>query len=308
MTDEYKTNNPNESQKYKRLSTLFLVISLILAVLLIISLIRTTSAKNEVKETVAEQVSLQSELDSIMHEYDLIKGEYGELNEQLTAKDSAILAQAEEIRQLINQQSDYRKVKKKLELLQNQGKEYVRLLDSLYAANETLTVENKKIKTENTRLNEEHRQMSLVQDSLSKRIKTASQLKAYDISVKAVIAKSSGSKEVVTNRSKRVQRFKVSFTLGENVITTPGNVNLYCRLSIPDGKVLALGNGDAYTFTNEGKVLQYTIKTTVPYENKAKDVVMYWNLREGDVAVPGTYTAQIFTEEEYIGEANVTLK
>ena len=69
-----------------------------------------------------------------------------------------------------------------------------------------------------------------------------------------------------------------------------------------------MGKGDAYTFTNEGKILQYTIKSTVPYENKAREVVMYWTLREGDVAVPGTYTAQVFTEDEYIGEANVTLK
>ena len=255
-----------------------------------------------------EQTELQGELDSIMNAYNLIKDEYGELNEQLTAKDSAIIAQAEEIQKLISQQSDYRRIKKKLELLQNQGKEYVRMLDSLYAANETLTIENKKIRTENTRLTEERQMMTLVQDSLNRRIKTASQLKAYNIALNGIIMKSGGKKEEATSRSKRVQKFKVSFTLGENAITTPGEVNLYCRISIPDGKVLALGKGDAYSFTNEGKILQYTIKSTILYENKAQNVVMYWNLREGDEAVPGTYTAQLFTEEEYIGEASVTLK
>lgn len=306
--DEYRNNPNDESRKYKKLSNLFLALSIILAVLLVLSLIRTSTTKNNLKESVAEQEELQGELDSIMNAYNLVKEEYGELNNQLTAKDSAILAQAEEIQKLISQQSDYRRVKKKLELLQNQGKEYVRMLDSLYAANETLTIENRKIRTENTRLSEVQQQMTIVQDSLNKRIKTASQLKAYDISVKGITMKSGGKKEEVTNRSKRVEKFKICFTLGENAITTPGNVNLYCRLSIPDGKVLALGKGDAYTFTNEGKILQYTIKTTVPYENKAKEVVMYWNLRDGDTAVPGTYTAQLFTEEEYIGEAIVTLK
>ena len=306
--DEYKTNPNDESGKYKRLSNIFLVLSIVLAILLVLSLIRTGSTKNDLKASVAEQEELQDELDSIMTAYNLVKEEYGELNTQLTAKDSAILAQAEEIQKLISQQSDYRRVKKKLELLQNQGKEYVRMLDSLYAANETLTIENKKIKTENTRLNEEHRQLTVIQDSLNKRIKTASQLKAYDFSLRGITMKSGGKREEATNRSKRVEKFKVCFTLGENAITTPGDVNLYCRISIPDGKVLALGKGDAYTFTNEGKILQYTIKSTVPYENKAREVVMYWTLREGDVAVPGTYTAQVFTEDEYIGEANVTLK
>ena len=306
--DEYRNTPNDESQKYKRLSSLFLILSVILALLLVISLVRTSSTKKEWKASVAEQTELQGELDSIMNAYNLIKDEYGELNEQLTAKDSAIIAQAEEIQKLISQQSDYRRIKKKLELLQNQGKEYVRMLDSLYAANETLTIENKKIRTENTRLTEERQMMTLVQDSLNRRIKTASQLKAYNIALNGIIMKSGGKKEEAASRSKRVQKFKVSFTLGENAITTPGEVNLYCRISIPDGKVLALGKGDAYSFTNEGKILQYTIKSTILYENKAQNVVMYWNLREGDEAVPGTYTAQLFTEEEYIGEASVTLK
>ncbi len=305
--DAYR-NPSNDNLKYRKWSNIFLIISIILAILLILSLVRTRSTKTEWQESVSQQVSLQSELDSILFAYDQIKNEYGELNAQLSEKDSAIMAQAEEIQKLIQSQSDYRRVKKKLELLQNQGKEYVRLLDSLYAANETLTIENRKIKTEYSKLSEAHQHMTVVQDSLNERIRTASKLKAYDISVKGVTMKSGGKKEEATVRSRRVEKFKIAFTLGENVITEPGNINLYCRLSIPDGKVLALGKGDAYTFVNEGKVLQYTVKSTVAYENKAKNVVMYWNLREGDVAVPGTYTAQIFTEDEYIGEASVTLR
>ncbi|MBO4281575.1 MAG: hypothetical protein J5873_00070 [Bacteroidales bacterium] len=305
--DDYRTPS-DENLKYRKWSNIFLILSIVLALLLILSLIRTRSTKTEWKESVSQQVSLQSELDSILFAYDQIKNEYGELNAQLTEKDSAIMAQAEEIQKLIQSQSDYRRVKKKLELLQNQGKEYVRLLDSLYAANETLTIENRKIKSEYSKLNAEHQQMALVQDSLNERIRTASHLKAYDIAVQGIVMKSGGKKEEATNRSKRVEKFKITFTLGENAIAKPGNTNLYCRLSIPSGKVLALGKGDAYTFVNEGKVLQYTVKSTVLYENKAQNVVMYWNLRDGDAAVPGTYIAQLFTEDEYIGEASVTLR
>ena len=115
--DDYRKNTQDESQKYKKLSSLFLILSIILAVLLVLSLIRTSTTKNNWKESVAEQEELQDELDSIMNAYNLVKEEYGELNTQLTAKDSAILAQAEEIQKLISQQSDYRRVKKKLELL-----------------------------------------------------------------------------------------------------------------------------------------------------------------------------------------------
>ncbi len=35
---------------------------------------------------------------------------------------------------------------------------------------------------------------------------------------------------------------------------------------------------------------------------------MVWDLRKGDKAVPGTYTAQLFTDTDYIGEAILVLK
>ena len=306
--DDYRTSSNDENRKYKKLSTIFLIVAIALAILLLFSLLRTKSASHAAKESMEQNLSLQTELDSILLEYQLTKEQYGELNAQLSEKDSAIMAQAEEIRQLINSQSDYRRIKKKLELLQNQGQQYVHMLDSLYTVNEHLTAENQQIRSENSKLSEQNRQLSSTQDSLNRKIKTASQLKAYDIAVKGIVMRSGGKSEEVTNRSKRVQKFKISFTLGENAITEAGNVNLYCRLSIPSGKVLALGDGDAYTFTNEGKTLQYTVKSTVVYSNKAQDVTMYWNLREGDEAVAGTYIAQIFTDDAYIGQASVTLK
>ena len=80
-----------------------------------------------------------------------------------------------------------------------------------------------------------------------------------------------------------------------------GEINIYCRISLPDGRILALGSGDSYSFYNNGKQLQYTIKSTLSYDNKAKSVTMIWKLREGDTAVAGTYTAQLFTDTDYIG-------
>ena len=306
--DSYNGSSNNEINRYKKLSTIFLILAIVLAILLLFSLLRNKSVADTAKENAEQTISLQTELDSILLEYQLTKEQYGELNNQLIEKDSAIMAQAEEIKQLISAQSDYRRIKKKLELLQSQGQQYVHMLDSLYTVNEHLTKENQEIKSENSKLNEQNRKLNLTRDSLDNRIKTASRLKAYNIGVNGIVMRNNGKTEEATNRCRRVQKFKVSFTLGENAIKEAGNVNLYCRLSIPDGKVLAIGDGDAYSFTNEGKVLQYSIKTTVAYANKAQDVVMYWNLREGDVAVAGTYTAQLFTDDEYIGQASVTLK
>ena len=297
-----------EIKKYKTLTIIFAIISVILAILLIYFSLNIRQIVVEKEASIDQQVELQAELDSILREYEIIKSEYGELNEQLSEKDSAIVRQAKEIERLIHAQADYRKIKKKLELLQNQGKEYVYLLDSLYTVNKNLTLENKEVKEKNIKLSQEKEELVKEKEVLSEKVSTAIKLKAYNISFKGIALRLSRKKESETEKAKRIDQFQVSFTLSENELIPAVELNLYCRISLPDGRVLALGSGDAYTFTNNEKLLQYTIKSTIQYENKAKKITMVWDLRKGDKAVPGTYTAQLFTDTDYIGEAILVLK
>ncbi|MDR2410038.1 MAG: hypothetical protein LBE13_18275 [Bacteroidales bacterium] len=295
-------------KKYKRLSIVFAIIAL-LSVGVNVYYLTHFHEQQEEKNTVEEKNNnLQQELDSILLEYEDIKSQYGELNEQLTEKDSAILAQAEEIRGLIASQEDYRRIKKKLELLQNQGKEYVHLLDSLYIVNQQLTEEIIETKKTVTKLSKEKEELSVEKETLQEKVTTATKLKAYNVSLKGINLKSRGKKEEETNKAKRVKKLKVVFTLSENELFPAGELNLYCRISLPDGKVLALGKGDGYSFINEGKQLQYTIKSSVNYDNKAKQITMEWNLRPEDYAVSGEYTVQLFTETDYIGQAKMILQ
>ncbi|MDY0015686.1 MAG: hypothetical protein RBS13_05700 [Bacteroidales bacterium] len=297
-----------EVKKFKKLTVIFIIISIILAILLLFSLLNVRQIVVEKENSMEQQIELQEELDSILREYEIIKSEYGDLNAQLSEKDSAILEQANEIKKLISSQADYRRIKKKLELLQNQGKEYVHLLDSLYIVNEKLMLENTEVKTENIKLSQEKEVLVKEKEELSDKVSTASKLQAYNISIKGMSLRLSGKKEVETDRARRLDMFKISFTLSENKLIPAEEINLYCRISLPDGRVLALGSGDAYSFTNNDKKLQYTIKTSINYENKAKQITMVWKLREGDSAVPGTYTAQLFTDTDFIGETILVLK
>ena len=57
-----------------------------------------------------EKESLQAELDNLLAEHERIKAQYGDLTDQLSAKDSIIMANAAEIEQLINTQADYNKI------------------------------------------------------------------------------------------------------------------------------------------------------------------------------------------------------
>ena len=291
----------------KKHKVLNIVLGLIALVALGFALFYTREKVIEIQAVQSEHAVLQNELDEILKEYEAIKNEYGELNAQLSEKDSAILAQAEEIKVLIASQADYRRIKKKLELLQDQGKQYVHMLDSLYTVNQELMTENQEIKKEVTRLHTEQQTLTEEKNVLTEKVNVASKVSAYGFSINGIALKSSGKKEEITTKARKVEQFKVVFSLADNPLAQAGEVNLYCRISLPDGRVLALGTGDAYSFLNNGKRLQYTIKSTVNYDKKSKPVTMVWNLRTDDTAVPGEYTAQIFSDTDFLGEASVIL-
>ena len=297
-----------EIKRYRILSVLAVIVAVILLCITIYFISKSNEQVTQVAVYEEQNAELQNELDSILREYEAMKSGYGDLNAKLSEKDSVIWAHAQEIQKLIASQADYRRIKKKLELLQDQGKEYVKLLDELYTENKKLTEENTEIKQHVSRLSKEKDELSQEKEVLEEKVTIATKLKAYNVSLRGMSVKSGGKKEDETDKAKKVKKLKVSFTLSENELFPSGNMNVYCRISLPDGRVLALGKGDAYCFTNDGKQLQYTVKTSVDYTNTAKQVIMEWDLRSDDKAVPGEYNVQIFTETDYIGQAVLVLQ
>jgi hypothetical protein len=295
-------------KRYKMLSIAAIIVAVILLFITLYFISRSHEQGTQV--TVFEELNteLQNELDSILREYETMKSGYGDLNAKLSEKDSVIMANAQEIQKLIASQADYRRIKKKLELLQDQGKAYVQLLDSLYKENQKLTEENTEIKQKVTRLSKEKEDLSQEKEVLEEKVTIASKLKVYNVSLRGMSVKSGGRKEDETDKAKKVKKIRITFTLSENELTPAGELNLYCRISLPDGRILALGKGEAYSFTNDGKLLQYSIKTAVNYDKTAKKVTMEWDLRNEDKAIVGEYTAQIFTETDYLGEGKMILQ
>lgn len=260
-------------------------------------------------QTVNEKEFLQMELDSLLAEHNRIKEQYVEISDQLSEKDSIILANAEEIKSLINSQADYRKIKKQLARLQNIAKEYVQEIDKLYAENQALKEENTQVKETLAQTQLAKEAVEKDNETLSSKISSAAVLKAYNIKGAAVYYKSKGTVEVVTDRVSKVEKFKTTLTLAENSLAAAGPVNIYCRVAVPGtGKVLSPGAADAYTFMNEGQRLQYTAKTVVNYTGKAENVALFWELRDNDKAIKGQYVVQVFSDERLLGETYFTLK
>ena len=255
-----------------------------------------------------KNMELQNELDALMAEHNRIKEQYGELSEQLSEKDSVIMANAAEIEKLINSQADYNKIKKQLARLQNISQEYVQEMDKLYQENQALKEENQQVRATLEQEREVTRNIQKSNEDLSQKISNAATFKAYNLKSGGYLVRNKGTEEQ-TDKASKVKRIKTTLMLGENSLIEPGPVNIYCRIAIPEtGKVLTMGTGDTYSFVHNGQRLQYSCKTVVNYNNKAQNVDLNWDLMSDDKAIKGQYSVQLYTDDQFLGECYFTLK
>lgn len=301
--------NNKELKRYKIATYSLSIVCLVLVGIIIFSSIRVKTIVVEKNKAEVLSTELQSELDSLLINHERIKTEYGEVSAKLTEKDSVIQANAEEIRKLIARQADYNKIKRKLELLRVISQEYVLRIDSISRVNQELVTENKKIKEDVTKYKQNATNFEAETVTLKEKINTAAKLKAYAVTARTFDLKSDKKKEEATDRARRTERIKVSFTLSENPVAEAGLKNVYCRIARPDGKVFYVDNTDAYSFDAEGQKLQYSIKQQVNYEKKALNVTLIWDVKDPKVdLIAGKYYAMVYIDGYQIGEASFDLK
>ena len=251
---------------------------------------------------------LQSELDALLAEHERIKAQYGDLAEQMTEKDSIIMANAAEIEHLIATQADYNRIKKQLARLQNISQEYVKEMDKLYQENQQLKDENTQVKADLEQERQDKANIQKSNEDLTSKINNAAVFKAYSVHSGAYNVKAKGDEEL-TDKATRAKRIKTSFVLGENSLIEPGPVNVYCRIAVPGtGKVLTPGSSDSFSFVHNGQRLQYSSKAVVNYNNSAQNVTLTWDIPSDDKAIKGRYIVQIFTDDQLLGESSFTLK
>lgn len=259
-------------------------------------------------EKEAQRVELQGDLDALLLEHEQIKVAYGDLADSLVVKDSLIVANAKEIKNLLNYKWEYRKVQKKLDRLRVVAQNYVSQMDSLYTVNEELVVENLNIKR---RYNSEQRKNIVLEkekEQLADKIGEASVLEAYNITASGIYVKRSGT-EVITDKARRVDKIRVCFTLSKNVVLLPGVKDVYVRIARPDNKILSPGIAEDFVFDYKGETIQYSIYEQATYDNEKIDLCLVWEKKYEEIEMQeGSYDVIVFADGEEIGTASFILK
>jgi uncharacterized membrane protein len=307
MNEQSNVSQPGRKKTNKPLIVITVLLVLAVAGLLIWLFILRSNLNELISEKEMQRVELRKELDSLMHEHEQIKVEYGTLSDSLHVKDSIIQANATEIRKLLDTQWEYYKVKKKLDLLQQVSQGYVRQMDSLYRVNQALTEENIEIRQDLQQVRREKEEISQDREALSEKVDKASILQVYNLS--AVGIRERGGKERETDKASRLDKIKVCFTIGENKIVRPGTKEIYVRIAQPDKLILTRDRSDDYTFMYQGEKLQYSIQKLIDYQNTSMDMCLYWGKSYPEKEImEGNYHVEIFFENEVIGHTQFILK
>ncbi len=285
----------------------------VLSAIILILLWLLYNSKELVKEANSQKeeirMVLSGELDSLMTKHKEIQTEYGELTKKLSAKDSIIEANAREIKKLIAKSADYRRIKRKLAYLRSITQSYVDQIDSLFTVNAQLKEEVKTYKTSLSSEKKKSQSLEKEKKELSEIINTAaSNIPAYNVKGLTFHLRGRNKKEVPTVKARRVDRVRVCFTLGQNLVAQPGKKTVYVRIARPDKLIITKGRGDAYSFEANGTRLQYSLKKEIDYQNKAMNICMSWDKRTDSPAMKGKYDVTIWLDGVQIGSSSFTLQ
>ena len=143
--------------------------------------------------------------------------------------------------------------------------------------------------------------LSTTNKFLSKKITAASTLYYYNLQTKAYKLRNSGEK-VETEKARKVDILKISFSIAENKLVNAANSILY--IQIIDSKNNVIGGGRKTTETFGNSTLIYSYTTKVKYNNKTlkiEDELAVENLEKG------LYFINVFDRSTLVLKTNVTL-
>lgn len=257
------------------------------------------------EKVLVDKTNIQSELLNLQKEYEGLKTNDAALQKEIEEKKAYIEQLIKEAKKHKGDAYIISKLKKETETLRQIMQGYVHTIDSLGQLNQTLRVEKDNVikeldneKGKITNLNKE-------KDELKATIEKGSILTCFNVKAQAVKFKGGSKKESVTDKAKRANKIKVSFTLGENKIAKAGEKTVYVRIITPDGKEMAQNYDDNYKFTFEQSSGYYAGKETLNYANVEISGVLYC---EGNAPlVPGNYIIEITCDKVIVGTTSLKL-
>ncbi len=243
--------------------------------------------------------SIQSNLSHLMDDFDNLRIS----NDSISANLGLERERADSLMERLKKERswNYAKIKqyeKEVGTLQTLMRNYLRQIDSLNTLNKQLINENVGYRKEISTISQRAELAEERATELDNMVKQGSVLKARNIRLTALNAK---SKEV--SRIKNAARLRTDFILAANELTTPGDKTVYVRILAPDGYVLSSEGAPSFDF--EGEWLSYSAQRSIDYQNEDIEVGIFYN---GSGFTAGKYTVQLYAEGRLIGSTEIVMR
>ena len=287
-------------------STKFKILIGVLSVLLIGLAVYTVSLYNDSKNTVSgleqQKLDIETELESLIANYD-------EVIQDNELKDKDLLAARERIEILLDSVKNSEanvaligRYKAEIGRLKNERKLLFKKADSLIAANQRLAIERDSTTNVLTKTYQVVDSVNQQNTAMAETIKKGAALSATDLTGEAVIVRKNG-KIVDTRRASRADKVRACFTLAPNSIAEKGDKLLFVQVINPKNNLL----GDGKSIVFDEKVLNYSASTMVFYENDELDVCILVNATEEDL-IEGRYVINVFDGQNQVATATMELR
>ncbi|MBQ3237652.1 MAG: hypothetical protein IJA98_01095 [Bacteroidaceae bacterium] len=290
----------------KKILSIIIIVAMVLVGALTFLGIRLSQA-NKANEEMVQLFELEKM--EMENEYSTFATQYDEM--QILISNDSLVAQLEreklrtqrlleELRATkASNAAEIARLKRELKTVRAVMRSYVVQIDSLNQANEKLSKENKRVRTQYQAVTKQVEVLQEEAKNLSDKVTLASQLDATGI---AIHPRNKRGKE--TNNVKNVVKFAIDFTIVKNITAPTGERTIYVRIAKPDGTVLT--KSASHTFAYENTTLEYSIKKLIEYTGEEQSVTVYWDVEEFLGA--GEYTIYLFSDGVMIGEKSFTLE
>jgi len=281
------------------------LIIIMLSVLLIVVISVFVSQHNENKKILAalnmEKASIQTELSTMMTNYDSIHTNNEALQSELSGAQTKVKDLLDEVEQVkkvsYDQIAQYRL---EVTTMRNIMKNYIIQVDSLNRRNEMLMAENVQVKENFAQSENKNQQLEKEKQRLQEKIKEAELLEATELTAVGINARGKDAES-----ARRAEQIKVSFLLSKNVTAPRGNKVIYVRIQKPNQVLFQESPSDLFQF--EDLKIPYSAKREVTYEGNALPVNIFWD-NKGQEFLPGEYTVDVFADGNNIGTAKFLMK
>jgi hypothetical protein len=280
---------------------------ILLSILFFTQKTRIETVEKEKLIFVERAESLQTDLDKLKGEYEMLKTSDARLQAELDQKIKMIDSLMVLAKKHEGDAYMIHKLTKETETLRRIMKHFVQQIDSLGRLNKEIIAETNQVQNKLDEEKGKTKQLTAEKEDLQNTVSLGMVLKANNLRATGVRYRSGGKKELETKSAKRVEKIKITLSLGENRIAKSGERIVYARIVTPDGKELAKSTDESNMFTFNNSKGFFAAKTTVSYNNSDTFVALY--TAKTDVPfLPGKYLIEVVTDKAVIGQTELILE